>query len=198
LQGVPSQAELAFKTFVTQVQHRQNETSDSVKAKYGGDEHLLDPSDPALLTLLQAQSEAYLEYRPDGTLTLGSEHIPRSKYPEDLRQHNHSQVWGSYWAQGRWGYACCHQTLKQSYCVPLHAQLLRQQQDPEEHTAHTVPTPNPTPNPASVPAKPTPNPTPNPAKRADPSSVTEEDMENYYLKKARWDDPMAKPGFTAL
>lgn len=31
--------------------------------------------------------------------------------------NNHLTVWGSYWREGRWGYACCHQFLKNSYCI---------------------------------------------------------------------------------
>ena len=27
------------------------------------------------------------------------------------------QVWGSWWSDGQWGYACCHQTVKNSYCT---------------------------------------------------------------------------------
>lgn len=31
--------------------------------------------------------------------------------------NNHTAVWGSWWHDGAWGYACCHSTIKQSYCV---------------------------------------------------------------------------------
>lgn len=27
------------------------------------------------------------------------------------------QVWGSWWADGHWGFACCHQTVRNSYCT---------------------------------------------------------------------------------
>lgn len=27
------------------------------------------------------------------------------------------QVWGSWWSGGQWGYACCHQGVKNSYCT---------------------------------------------------------------------------------
>lgn len=26
-------------------------------------------------------------------------------------------MWGSWWSAGQWGYACCHQTVKNSYCT---------------------------------------------------------------------------------
>ncbi len=31
--------------------------------------------------------------------------------------NNHTSVWGSWWHDGTWGYACCHQTVKNSYCT---------------------------------------------------------------------------------
>merc|ERR1711974_229704 len=40
-----------------------------------------------------------------------------SRYSEDVYQNNHTAVWGSYWKEGRWGYACCHSFMKQSYCL---------------------------------------------------------------------------------
>ena len=26
-------------------------------------------------------------------------------------------MWGSYWRDGTWGFACCHSLLKESYCT---------------------------------------------------------------------------------
>ncbi len=31
--------------------------------------------------------------------------------------NNHTSVWGSWWKDGVWGYACCHQCVKNSYCT---------------------------------------------------------------------------------
>lgn len=31
--------------------------------------------------------------------------------------NNHTSVWGSWWHEGTWGYSCCHQTIKNSYCT---------------------------------------------------------------------------------
>ncbi|KAF5837705.1 Pre-mRNA splicing Prp18-interacting factor-domain-containing protein [Dunaliella salina] len=45
------------------------------------------------------------------------ENKTRSRYEEDVFINNHSSVWGSYWKDGNWGYACCHQTLRNSYCT---------------------------------------------------------------------------------
>ena len=29
----------------------------------------------------------------------------------------HAQVWGSFWHNGQWGYACCCQHVRNSYCT---------------------------------------------------------------------------------
>ena len=31
--------------------------------------------------------------------------------------NNHKSVWGSYWEAGQWGYACCGQNVKNSFCT---------------------------------------------------------------------------------
>lgn len=40
-----------------------------------------------------------------------------SRYPENVLVNNHTCVWGSWWNDGMWGYACCHQVVKNSYCT---------------------------------------------------------------------------------
>jgi len=30
---------------------------------------------------------------------------------------NHTSVWGSYWEDGQWGFSCCHQFIKNSFCT---------------------------------------------------------------------------------
>lgn len=41
----------------------------------------------------------------------------RSRYEEDVHPGNHSSVWGSWWHDSQWGFSCCHQTVKNSYCT---------------------------------------------------------------------------------
>ena len=41
----------------------------------------------------------------------------RTRYEENVYPGNHTSVWGSWWQDGQWGFACCHQTLKQSWCT---------------------------------------------------------------------------------
>ena len=43
--------------------------------------------------------------------------VPRSKYEEDIYINNHTTVWGSWWKDHQWGYKCCKQTIRNSYCT---------------------------------------------------------------------------------
>ena len=44
---------------------------------------------------------------------------PKSKYEEDVYVNNHTSVQGSWWKDHQWGYKCCKQTIKNSYCTGL-------------------------------------------------------------------------------
>lgn len=43
--------------------------------------------------------------------------LPKSKYEEDVYINNHTSVWGSWWKDHQWGYKCCQQTVRNSYCT---------------------------------------------------------------------------------
>lgn len=43
--------------------------------------------------------------------------LPKSKYEEDVYINNHTSVWGSWWKDHQWGYKCCTQTIRNSYCT---------------------------------------------------------------------------------
>lgn len=78
---------------------------------------VLPASAPPDEALLLGQTEAYVEYDRSGRVIKGAEVARRSKYEEDVRINNHTALWGSWWADGAWGYACCHSTVKNSYCT---------------------------------------------------------------------------------
>jgi pre-mRNA-processing factor SLU7 len=110
----PSAAEAMYQSFVATKEQRKREKMRAVLDRYGGEEHLSAPEAPLLLS----QSERYVEYAEDGRVVKGQEEsVPRSKYPEDVLERNHTAVWGSYWHAGKWGYACCWQTVRGSYCT---------------------------------------------------------------------------------
>ncbi|KAF9758279.1 Pre-mRNA-splicing factor SLU7, partial [Nosema granulosis] len=82
---------------------------------YGGEEHL--NSIPRKL-VVETQTEQYIEYNRFGKVIKGDQRATiKSKYVEDVYENEHTTVWGSYWNKHRWGYACCHSLLRQSYCT---------------------------------------------------------------------------------
>jgi len=124
LQANPSQAELLYKDFKQKRETLKNKTKESILAKYGGEEHLEAPPKE----LMMAQTEAYMEYSADGNLVKGVEKaVTRSKYEEDVLLGNHTSVWGSYWENGEWGFACCKQMSKISYCTGAQGRALREE-----------------------------------------------------------------------
>jgi pre-mRNA-processing factor SLU7 len=52
-----------------------------------------------------------------GRVIKGQETKVKSRYEEDVLINNHTAVWGSWWKDGTWGFACCHQCVKNSYCT---------------------------------------------------------------------------------
>lgn len=65
--------------------------------------------------LKYGQTEQYVEYSEDGRVIKGEEGIAKmSKYEEEKLVNNHTRIWGSFWHNGRWGYACCCQHLRNS------------------------------------------------------------------------------------
>lgn len=58
-----------------------------------------------------------LEQGFEATQTI-KEEIPHSTlYPEDVYEGGHTSVWGSYYVDGKWGYSCCHQTVRSAPCT---------------------------------------------------------------------------------
>eukprot|EP00842_Homolaphlyctis_polyrhiza_P004712 jgi/Hompol1/5241/HPOL_004274-RA len=113
MQANPTQTELLYKEFMAKKGEVSQLQKQSILSKYGGAEHLDAPPKELLL----AQTENYVEYSQTGKLIKGQEKASlKSKYEEDIYPLNHTSVWGSWWEAGKWGYACCHATLRAAYC----------------------------------------------------------------------------------
>lgn len=82
--------------------------------KYGGEQHL-QPSQ--LRDMAVVENERYVEYDETGAIKGAPKVEAKSKYTEDVFLNNHASVWGSWWSNFQWGYACCHSTIKNSYCT---------------------------------------------------------------------------------
>lgn len=114
LQSDPTKLELLHKTYEVKKEGFKEELKGGILAKYGGAEHLDAPPKELLL----AQTEEYVEYSRTGKVVKGQEKaVMQSKYEEDVYINNHTSVFGSFWENFTWGYACCHSFIKQSYCT---------------------------------------------------------------------------------
>ncbi|XP_004493322.2 pre-mRNA-splicing factor SLU7-like isoform X1 [Cicer arietinum] len=114
MQAAPSQAELLYKNFKVMKEKLKSHTKETIIEKYGNaaDEEKLPRE------LLLGQSERQVEYDRAGRIIKGQEAaIPRSKYEEDVYINNHTTVWGSWWKDHQWGFKCCKQTIRNSYCT---------------------------------------------------------------------------------
>ena len=96
------------KTFT----HPLSQSSKDVIDKYGSAGEKM-PEDVAQL----AGTERYVEYDRMGRVVRGQETKVKSRYEEDVLINNHTAVWGSWWKDGTWGFACCQQCVKNSYCT---------------------------------------------------------------------------------
>ncbi|XP_010444935.1 PREDICTED: pre-mRNA-splicing factor SLU7-A-like [Camelina sativa] len=115
MQAAPSQAELLYRNFKAGKDKLKSQTKQTIMEKYGD----AATRDEIPMELLLGQSERQVEYDRAGRVIKGQEMviIPKSKYEEDVHTNNHTSVWGSWWKDHQWGYKCCQQTIRNSYCT---------------------------------------------------------------------------------
>lgn len=111
LQANPTVAELSRKRKAEEDVQNKEAKRLALLEKYGEQ----DAVKPNPLKLAQA-SEQYVEYDDRGRIK-GQETTRKSMYAEDIFINNHTSVWGSWWNEFKWGYACCHSTVKNSFCT---------------------------------------------------------------------------------
>ncbi|DBA94522.1 hypothetical protein WJX77_001894 [Trebouxia sp. C0004] len=112
MQAAPSQAEILHQHFKNKKDKLQLKNKDTIMQQYG-DAAEKAPEEGLLL----GQTERYVEYDAAGRVVKGQDIKAHSRYEEDVHPNNHTSVWGSWWEGGQWGYACCHQSIKNSYCT---------------------------------------------------------------------------------
>lgn len=107
MQAMPSQAALMYKK---QLEAKAAE-KEMLLEKYGGESKVLP-------THLLETSAEQIAYSKDGTRLNPPKEV-RSRYPEDVLKNGHSTVWGSWYDRecAAWGFACCHATTKNAYCL---------------------------------------------------------------------------------
>ncbi|GAB4829236.1 hypothetical protein Ancab_018902 [Ancistrocladus abbreviatus] len=114
MQAAPSQAELLYKRFKNNKEKLKSQVKETIMEKYGN----AASEEELPRELILGQSERQVEYDRAGRIIKGQETaLPRSKYEEDVYINNHTSVWGSWWKDFQWGYKCCKQIIRNSYCT---------------------------------------------------------------------------------
>lgn len=122
MEAAPSAAHFMHKKFESKKESLADRQKRLLAEKYGN-----AASDAPDTALLLGQSEQYVQYGRDGRIIKGADKVvPKTKYAEDVLIGNHSKTWGSFFDKTtrRWGFACCQQTSRQAYCVPLTKQTI--------------------------------------------------------------------------
>jgi pre-mRNA-processing factor SLU7 len=122
LQANPTSGAVARKKAEEEERRRRDEEERKLLEKYGGsgarDVAALTGSVPEQLRKMAVtESEHFVEYEESGAIKGAVKTKARSKYKEDVYINNHTAIWGSWWSNFRWGYACCHSFVKKSYCT---------------------------------------------------------------------------------
>lgn len=113
LQANPTSGEYFRRKEKEENEAKQKSHRKELLEKYGGEQYLQTTQGESSVV----ENERYVEYDPSGAIKGAAKTDAKSKYPEDVLINNHQSVWGSWWANFQWGYACCHSTIKNSYCT---------------------------------------------------------------------------------
>lgn len=114
LQANPTEGEYLRRQAIETANKRKSEHKKALHEKYG-----TDPKASTAIPLLTGvtENEQYVEYDDDGEIKNAKIDIKQSQYEENILVGNHTRVWGSFWEDFRWGFACCQQMEKRSYCT---------------------------------------------------------------------------------
>ena len=115
LQANPTAGAVLMKKHDEEVAQKKAERKAYLANKYG-EAAVISHKEKPIQSI--TASERYTEYDDSGAPKgLPPAPVAKSKYAEDILTNNHTTVWGSWWRNSRWGYACCHSTVKNSYCT---------------------------------------------------------------------------------
>ncbi|KAG6035865.1 mRNA splicing protein [Claviceps sp. LM458 group G5] len=115
LQANPTAGAFYRRKEQEETERMRAEREKELLGKYGGESQ--KPIPTALRKMIVTESETYVEYDEAGLIKGAPRKAAKSKYPEDVLINNHTSVWGSWWSNFKWGYACCHSYVKNSYCT---------------------------------------------------------------------------------
>jgi pre-mRNA-processing factor SLU7 len=125
LQANPTEGALLLKKAEAEAEAKKDAKKKYLADRYGGstsESHsagksstaVMPPPKPKAIT----SSSSYVEYDSTGRpLNAPTPTTAKSKYAEDIHPNNHTSVFGSWWEGGTWGYACCHSSVRNSWCA---------------------------------------------------------------------------------
>lgn len=114
VQANPTSGEYFLRKEKEEREKKQEAHKKMLHEKYGGEQYL-HPS--SLHNVAVLENERYVEYDGSGAIRGAPKAVTKSKYPEDMFINNHTSVWGSWWKDFQWGFACCRSIIKNSYCT---------------------------------------------------------------------------------
>lgn len=188
LQANPTEGELLLKKQKVESSEQKMAHRKALLEKYGGAEHLQTAS---LKDAAITENEKYVEYDETGAIKGEPKKTAKSKYAEDVFINNHTTVWGSWWSNFQWGYACCHSIVKNSYCTGEEGRRAFEEAEQMRAGELLIEDRKDEGNSEEVKDEPVP-----PAKKRTLTEmrdgVSEEELEAYKRNRAAADDPMAK------
>ncbi|KAK0390717.1 hypothetical protein NLU13_0220 [Sarocladium strictum] len=194
LQANPTAGEFYRKKEREEAEKKRQEREKQLLEKYGGGDQKSMPA--ALRNMAITESETFVEYDESGLIKGAPKKAAKSKYPEDVYINNHTSVWGSWWSSFKWGYACCHSVIKNSYCTGeegKEAWEAAERQRTGLDLIEEAPAEEDEEKPKDEAEEKKPVPESKKATRDEmDSGVTEEEMEAYRRKRSAANDPMAK------
>lgn len=114
MQANPTAGEISRKRKFEEDAKKQEAHKKMLLEKYGAQDAVkANPLKDAQITT----NESYVEYDERGRIKGAPQVKEKSMYPEDVLINNHTSVWGSWWKDFKWGYACCNSVVKNSFCV---------------------------------------------------------------------------------
>lgn len=114
VQANPTSGEYFLRKEKEEQEKKQEAHKKLLLEKYGGEQYQQSSS---LRDVAVLENERYVEYDGSGAIRGAPKAATKSKYPEDVYINNHTSIWGSWWKDFEWGYACCHSIIKNSYCT---------------------------------------------------------------------------------
>ncbi|GAO19651.1 uncharacterized protein UV8b_04127 [Ustilaginoidea virens] len=191
LQANPTAGAFSRRKEEEEMERKRAAREKELLEKYGGDGQQAVPA--ALRSMMITESEKFVEYDESGLIKGAPRKAAKSKYAEDVLINNHTSVWGSWWSNFKWGYACCHSFVKNSYCTGEAGKVAweaAERQKAGGNLIETAQVETESPDDEQVATKVVET---GPRKRTldHMSGVSEAEMDEYRRKRAAADDPMA-------